>query len=180
MKTWCYAIGRFKRSAHFYVCVHHIYLFHILYLLIIIITNAGKWLSGWCAGCVSLGPGFDSQVHPNNCFLFFLTRSYAGYPKRPTMHPKYPGAKWLQACIQRPRVSDYHAPSQHVPQAISKVKAGLHINGPDFQSTPPKGPAPPWFLYYFLFLFPFNLFINYYYYQYLINKLIIFTINSET
>ena len=46
--------------------------FYIIYSLSIIFTNACRWLGGWCVGCVSLGPGFESQVHPKPLFVIFL------------------------------------------------------------------------------------------------------------
>ena len=36
--------------------------FHIIFLLVIIFTNAFEWRSGWRHCWQALGPGFDSQV----------------------------------------------------------------------------------------------------------------------
>ena len=41
-----------------------LFIFHILFSLFILLTNAFKWPSGRRAGMQPLGPGFDSQVHP--------------------------------------------------------------------------------------------------------------------
>ena len=48
-----------------------IFVFHILFLLIIMITGTNAWFSGKWGGRSLLGPEFDSQVHQNFYIVLF-------------------------------------------------------------------------------------------------------------
>ena len=105
--------------------------FAILYFLIIIITNAGTWCGGRCAGWYPLGPGFDSQVPQNPCFYFSYhnhVQAFKGVPPY-TSNTQVPSGHKLE--------SDGHdwktmvLPSQSTPGQSQKVKQACETNGPE-------------------------------------------------
>ena len=142
-------------------CPYSIWINCLIYsLFVVILTKAFKWLGGrWC-GCVSLGPGFDPQVHPNVSNIF---------PYRfPCRHPqsilpcasiinlpcvlkhKSEGREWMTMILS----------SQCMPGQVRK-STGLEPNGPGIASIPPSGPNTPrvLFLIFPLLYFLFNYFL---------------------
>ena len=126
-------------------------IFHILYSLVIIITKASKWWSGWYAGWWSLGPGFESQVQQNNCFYFSYhihMQAFKGVPPC-TFTSQVPcgfkqqsnGHDWVITML----------PVNQRPGQSRKSKGLERLMGQNCQTYPFVRPSTPWFLWSFLF-----------------------------
>ena len=158
-----------KCARSFFFCFSIWLIFLILYLFLISLPKAFKWLSGWRAGCVPLGPGFDSQVPHIIVSIFsnmFICSKRQSVP--PCTHQSQaPCVLKHQSSGQR--VRNIIFPVKQVPRQFPKSTWLNEQMGLETASTPSDlAQTPPLGLHYFLFIFlSFNCFI--YFYCFLIN-----------
>ena len=124
-------------------------------MFLIILTNAGKWLSGRCVGCVSLGPGFDSQVPPNVSIIFLYR-----LPCRLSNVLHHIPPNISMPCVLKQQSSGHEvmtmvlSVNQQTPDPESQTCLNIQM-GPELLSNLQKAQHTPWFSISFFYFLPF-------------------------
>ena len=139
-------------------------IFHILFLLVIMFTNAHHGSVGWRRVLQALGPGFDSQVPQFPSFNFFPGNHVQALKQLPpqTSHPSLPSVHQCKSKGQEVRSTMLRSQQRSTQFHWStwlKIQMGLTNS----IHTLIPGPIPPMVLAFFSFLLFFLLFTNYIY-----------------
>ena len=153
-------------------CFYSIWIdLYILYLLVIILSDARSSSIGKGVGALTIGTWVRIPGPPKTLMLFFLTYSHAGF-RDDAHHAPQISKRQMSTCtnpVVRGEWSQYS--NQYIPWTIKKGQTNWQLHGPqNSKLTSVLGQHPLWFiLLLILFSSLFNYFTNYYYY-YLINS----------